>query len=116
VICDVDDFKAVNDGHGHRAGDLVLTEVARVLDRHGFAGRLGGDEFAVWVPGADGHETARAIVDEVALSLPEPITDRRAPLAVSVGVAGAAPGGDVIELLETANRALYAGRPGGRGR
>ncbi|HEY7077147.1 MAG TPA: HDOD domain-containing protein [Solirubrobacteraceae bacterium] len=117
LICDVDDFKAVNDGHGHRAGDLVLTEVARVLARHGFAGRLGGDEFAVWAPGADGHATARAIIDEVALSMPDPITHRCAPLSVSVGVAGApAEGDDVIELLERADRALYAGRPGGRGR
>ena len=48
LICDIDGFKAVNDRHGHRAGDLVLTEVARVLARHGVAGRLGGDEFGVW--------------------------------------------------------------------
>jgi diguanylate cyclase (GGDEF)-like protein/putative nucleotidyltransferase with HDIG domain len=117
LLCDVDDFKAVNDGHGHRAGDLVLTEVARVLTRHGFAGRLGGDEFAVWVTGRDGAGAARSIADEVALSLPEPITARRAPLGVSVGVAGAPPeGADVIELLEVADRALYANKPGGRGR
>ncbi len=49
IICDVDGFKHLNDTHGHRAGDLVLTEVARVLARHGVAGRLGGDEFGVWV-------------------------------------------------------------------
>ena len=49
LICDVDGFKSVNDNHGHRAGDLVLTEVARILARHGVAGRLGGDEFGVWV-------------------------------------------------------------------
>ena len=55
LICDVDGFKAVNDGHGHRAGDLVLTEVARVLSRHGVAGRLGGDEFGVWVRGSEEH-------------------------------------------------------------
>src|SRR6202007_274311 len=46
-VCDSAGFKSVNDGHGHRAGDLVLTEVARVLSRHGIAGRLGGDEFGV---------------------------------------------------------------------
>jgi diguanylate cyclase (GGDEF)-like protein/putative nucleotidyltransferase with HDIG domain len=112
LICDVDDFKAVNDGHGHRAGDLVLTEVARVLSRHGFAGRLGGDEFAVWVQG-DGDQVAREIADDFAVSLPEPIVD--GPLGLSVGVAPA-DGGDVIELLEVADRALYATKPGGRGR
>src|SRR3954465_4383270 len=75
LICDVDGFKSVNDNHGHRAGDLVLTEVARVLARHGIAGRLGGDEFGVWV-GEDGagHRTARAIMDEVAGALPGPLS------------------------------------------
>ena len=58
LICDIDGFKAVNDTHGHRAGDLVLTEVARVLARHGVAGRLGGDEFGVWV--REGEEAGRA--------------------------------------------------------
>ena len=53
LICDIDGFKAVNEAHGHRAGDLVLAEVARVLARHGVAGRLGGDEFGVWVWGAE---------------------------------------------------------------
>ena len=48
LICDVDHFKAVNDDHGHLTGDLVLTEVARVLQRHGLAGRLGGDEFVLY--------------------------------------------------------------------
>ena len=38
LVCDVDGFKSVNEAHGHRAGDLVLTEVARVLARHGVAG------------------------------------------------------------------------------
>src|SRR5918994_631313 len=51
LICDIDHFKAVNDGHGHATGDLVLTEVARHLAAQGVVGRLGGDEFAVWIPG-----------------------------------------------------------------
>ena len=46
--------------HGHRSGDIVLAEVARVLARHGVAGRLGGDEFGVWVCGSEelGRTTA----------------------------------------------------------
>ncbi len=61
LLCDVDGFKDVNDAHGHRAGDLVLTEVARVLARHGVAGRLGGDEFGLWVREGEsaGRRTAR---------------------------------------------------------
>ena len=68
LVCDVDHFKGVNDGHGHATGDLVLAEVARHLAAQGVAGRLGGDEFAVWVPGAPrrGDEAASAVLDAVA--------------------------------------------------
>jgi diguanylate cyclase (GGDEF)-like protein/putative nucleotidyltransferase with HDIG domain len=119
LICDVDGFKSVNDGHGHRAGDLVLTEVARVLARHGLAGRLGGDEFGVWVrEGGDaGQRTARAIMDEVAGSLPQPLSDTDMPLGISVGVAPVVDeDSDVMDLLELADRELYAVKPGGRRR
>ena len=119
LICDVDGFKEVNDGHGHRAGDLVLTEVARVLSRHGLAGRIGGDEFGVWVPegGEAGHRTARAIMNEIAGALPAPLTAGDTPLGISVGVASVTDAGaDVMDLLEIADRELYAVKPGGRRR
>ena len=85
LICDVDGFKSVNDTHGHRAGDLVLTEVARVLARHGVAGRLGGDEFAVWVREGEeaGRRTAAAIVEDVAAALPRRARARRRPRSAS---------------------------------
>lgn len=117
LLCDVDDFKAVNDGHGHRAGDLVLTEIARVLARHGVAGRLGGDEFGVWVrDGEDaGRRAALAIVEDVAASMSVALVTGDLPLGVSVGVAVPPAGGaDVMELVEAADRELYAARPGGR--
>lgn len=115
LLCDVDGFKAVNDVHGHRTGDLVLTEVARVLGRHGFAGRLGGDEFGVWLPGgrpASAQASARALMEEVAGSLQTPDT----AIGLTVGAAAGAGGEDVMELLEVADRALYLAKPGGRGR
>ncbi len=118
LICDVDGFKAVNDDHGHRTGDLVLTEIARVLSRHGIAGRLGGDEFGVWVgESGAGHRTARAIMDEVAGSMPAPLSVGDTPLGISVGVATVTdPAMDVMDLLEIADRELYAIKPGGRRR
>lgn len=68
LVCDIDHFKSVNDGHGHATGDMVLTEVARQLASQGVVGRLGGDEFAVWVPGAPGRgdEAADAVLQSVA--------------------------------------------------
>ena len=115
LICDIDGFKAVNDNHGHRSGDLVLTEVARVLARHGVAGRLGGDEFGVWVTGEDGNRVADAIGADVAAYLPVELIKSQTPLGISVGIAPTPPdGADVIELLEVADRALYSSKPGGR--
>jgi diguanylate cyclase (GGDEF)-like protein len=109
MLCDLDCFKQVNDEHGHATGDVVLTEIARILAKHGDAGRLGGDEFAVWFQGEDAGVAADAIVDEVAAAFP----DRdRLPVSVSIGVA---PGGiDLSSALERADRALYAAKASGR--
>lgn len=115
LICDVDGFKGVNDAHGHRAGDLVLTEVARVLARHGVAGRLGGDEFGVWVrEGTDaGRRAVDAIMRDVSESLPVELVTGESPLGITVGLASTPPGGaEVMELLEAADRELYAAKPG----
>jgi diguanylate cyclase (GGDEF)-like protein len=56
VLCDVDHFKAINDRHGHAAGDKVLRGIADVLRSTtrptDIVGRLGGEEFGVFLPGA----------------------------------------------------------------
>src|SRR3954451_12860629 len=117
LVCDVDGFKSVNDTHGHRAGDLVLTEVARVLARHGLAGRLGGDEFGVWVREGEeaGRRAAAQITEDVQESLPVELVTGPSAIGISVGVSITPPGGaEVMELLETADRELYAAKPGGR--
>jgi diguanylate cyclase (GGDEF)-like protein/putative nucleotidyltransferase with HDIG domain len=109
LLCDVDAFKSVNDLHGHRSGDLVLAEIARVLARHGVAGRLGGDEFGVWVRGSQeiGRTAARAMREDVEAALPVELVTADPPVGLSVGLAVAADGGaDVMELLEAADRDL----------
>ncbi|MFH8726540.1 GGDEF domain-containing protein [Streptomyces termitum] len=71
VLVDLDDFKAVNDTHGHAAGDTVLAATADRLTawcgRHGIAARLGGDEFAAIVTDparTPGLAELRAALDE----------------------------------------------------
>jgi diguanylate cyclase (GGDEF)-like protein/putative nucleotidyltransferase with HDIG domain len=117
LVCDVDRFKTINDKVGHLTADLVLTEIARVLGRHGEAGRLGGDEFAVWLScdAAAAHEAATAIVDEVAARLPG---DGELPaVSVSIGAALSADHGrELTNLLEAADTALYAAKEAGRAR
>ena len=116
LICDIDNFKAINDRYGHRVGDLVLGEVARVLARHGLAGGLGGDEFAVWVPGADEQTlaAAHAILRDIDVG---DVRDGPCTVAVSIGAALAPRyGHDVTAMLEAADRALYRAKADGRRR
>jgi diguanylate cyclase (GGDEF)-like protein/putative nucleotidyltransferase with HDIG domain len=117
LICDIDHFKAVNDGHGHATGDLVLTEVARHLAAQGVAGRLGGDEFAVWVPGTPGRgdEAASAVLHAVAAAF----AGEEVGPEVGVSIGAASPGADTESLslvLSRADEALYEAKRAGRGR
>lgn len=73
-LIDMDDFKAINDAHGHQSGDQFLTEVARrmqqALRETDMVGRLGGDEFVVLAPGPHGdgahHAAALALQSRMA--------------------------------------------------
>jgi diguanylate cyclase (GGDEF)-like protein/putative nucleotidyltransferase with HDIG domain len=117
LVCDVDRFKQINDRVGHLTADLVLTEIARVLNRHGDAGRLGGDEFAVWLScdAATAQDAATAIVEEVCVRLPG---DGELPaVSVSIGVALTGEHGrELTILLEAADTALYRAKEAGRAR
>ncbi|HET6685306.1 MAG TPA: GGDEF domain-containing protein [Jiangellaceae bacterium] len=106
VFVDLDGFKRVNDADGHAAGDRILIEVARRLERSAGAGafvaRYGGDEFAIVIRAAEPE--ARAVAARVANALPWP---------ASVGVA-VSHGGDADPdaLLAEADAAMYAAKPG----
>ena len=116
LVCDIDHFKSVNDGHGHATGDLVLTEVARRLASQGVVGRLGGDEFAVWVAGTPGRgdEAANAVLRSVAGAFEA----TRDGLEVGVSIGAASPGDpDTLSaVLSRADEALYEAKRAGRGR
>src|SRR6266851_4675904 len=114
LYLDLDRFKAINDHHGHAAGDAVLKAVAMVINRHVRASdvvaRLGGDEFAVllWNIGeADARKKALTIEAAVART-----TAIHAGATLAIGAsAGAAlllPLDTAAEVLERADRAMYA--------
>ncbi|MEA2124612.1 MAG: two-component system, cell cycle response regulator [Solirubrobacteraceae bacterium] len=107
VIVDLDGFKAVNDTHGHAAGDRILATVGRRLGEirgADAAFRLGGDEFAVLLP-----ETRSDAAELVARRISRQIRDDTFPHEVSAtwGIAEAT-GPDPEELLAAADRELYA--------
>ncbi len=107
VVVDLDGFKAVNDTHGHAAGDRVLMTVGRRLGEirgADAAFRLGGDEFALLLP-----ETRSEAGELVARRLQRQIRDDTFPHEVTAtwGIAEAT-GPDPEELLAAADRELYA--------
>jgi len=117
LLADVDDFKAVNDGHGHQAGDLVLMEVAHLLNGYGMAARLGGDEFALWTtqPIATAHGQAIELLDRLVGAF----TDRpELPrVTLSIGLASAPEHGEDLEaVIAAADAALYRAKAAGKGR
>jgi len=118
LLVDLDDFKRINDVHGHPVGDAVLQAVAERL-RAGVrtddvVARLGGDEFAVLLPRVDGPADALRVADKVLLALqcaPVTVGDLRLEVGGSVGVAcGPQDGADIEALLRAADLALYASK------
>lgn len=120
LYLDLDDFKPVNDAHGHRTGDAVLAEIGRRLlanVREGdVAARIGGDEFAVYCPGVDAAE-AEAIAERIRLSVAEPVDlpEGRMTVGSSVGVAVSTRGlTPLTDLLDAADRLLYETKRSGK--
>ncbi|HVS78451.1 MAG TPA: GGDEF domain-containing response regulator [Steroidobacteraceae bacterium] len=128
VICDIDHFKAVNDAHGHEAGDEVLQEFAARLT-HGlrlgedWVARIGGEEFAVVLPevaGAEALQIAQRLCERVRAA---PYTTAAGALRVtgSFGVSGFEPNGhgrhiSSRALVKAADAALYESKRAGRNR
>jgi diguanylate cyclase (GGDEF)-like protein/putative nucleotidyltransferase with HDIG domain len=120
VILDVDRFKQVNDRLGHVAGDDVLRGLADTLRRGVRAmdtpGRLGGEEFCILLPETHPHEAA-ALVERLRRALTVELSRPGMVLTASFGVAGwPAHGTTQEELMQSADRALYAAKRSGRDR
>jgi two-component system, cell cycle response regulator len=116
LVCDLDNFKAVNDRYGHPVGDAVLKAAARRLRRQtgasGRVGRWGGEEFVVILPGVSKSD---AVV--MAERMRKTIAGQDLaglPVTASFGVASYRPGDDVAELFERADQRLYEAKNSGR--
>ena len=121
LVCDLDDFKRVNDGLGHAVGDAALVEVGRRLRSAvrpvDTVARLSGDEFVLLVPGLERTEVERLgwrVLD--AFDEPMRLEDgQEVRLGLSVGLVLAEPGADPGELLRDADAAMYWAKEHGRG-
>lgn len=121
LFVDVDDFKTVNDGLGHEAGDEVLQSVAArlraVVRPTDTCARLGGDEFGVLLTDLPGSTTACDVADRLieALSTPVAFDGGRIDIDVSIGVACRRSADTAEELIRNADLAMYRAKRNGKG-
>ncbi len=124
IACDLDRFKAVNDLHGHAAGDEVIRVVAERLreavGENGLVGRVGGDEFVILVHAFRDRPRLSMLAQSIIASVSRPITLSTGPevdVGISLGLAMAPENGAAARpIMAIADRALYASKQGGRGR
>ena len=121
VVCDLDDFKLVNDTFGHAVGDQALSEfgslVSGSLRESDFIGRVGGEEFALALPYSDigaavqTAERLRSSLEQTAID----VEGNQCSLTISVGVSELRGEADsVSELMKRADDALYEAKTTGR--
>lgn len=124
LMIDVDHFKVYNDTYGHLRGNLVLRELARLLEEMSrtsdTVARYGGEEFAVILPETD-NVSARKIAERLRVQVERYVFpgDERMPggaLTISIGVGTHVSGGSKDTLLQAADTALYAAKRNGRNR
>ena len=121
-FCDVDELKAVNDHHGHAAGDHLLVSVGQRLDQAigttGFVGRVGGDEFVIVIVGLSNAALALALAEGWRDVVGQPLAYGGHVFipAMSVGVACAPPMETAEVVLRQADIAVYAAKASGRDR
>jgi diguanylate cyclase len=122
ILADLDQFKWVNDSHGHQAGDRVLKaagEALKKLVREGdFVGRYGGDEFAILLPTTDqatGTKIARNLCSGIADSaFAVAVRGGEVAISFSMGVAVPREGDSDESILQRADQALYRSKRAGR--
>lgn len=119
---DLDNFKIVNDTHGHQRGDMVIRRVADILRKVAMPGdlaaRIGGDEFVLWCEGMNGPVAEKLAVRLLAASaeLKSLSAGPDKPLGISIGIVVTPPGmhAQVPVLLEQADSAMYQAKRGGK--
>jgi diguanylate cyclase (GGDEF)-like protein len=121
LMMDMDGVKQINDTHGHVFGAHVIGETGRIIARHlsggGHACRFGGDEFSAFLPGktvGEARDVAEAIRTDVETAGMEKDGIPLAP-TISIGVSGHPGSGEsVLDLLTTADAALYRAKDAGK--
>jgi diguanylate cyclase (GGDEF)-like protein len=122
AVIDVDNFKAINDEHGHEVGDTVLAEVAHriaaQLRAQDTAARWGGEEFLLLLPetGAPGGGVIARKVCEAVSQTPFGSNGTSMRMTLSIGVCEYRTGLTIDQCIKYADQAMYAGKQAGKNR
>jgi diguanylate cyclase (GGDEF)-like protein len=121
LFLDVDDFKAINDAHGHEFGDLALQSLAKTVlgnvRSSDTVARIGGDEFVIVLETLGGRQDAKLVADKILRSVAAPFTLERheVKMTVSIGISFHPDNaGDAEVLLRAADYAMYLAKNQGK--
>ncbi len=116
IIADIDDFKQVNDNHGHLVGDLVIRKIANAIRGavrdNGIVGRYGGEEFIVILPRTD-IDAARALSTRIQAAIAQ--AEQHTPVTLSGGISQYA-GESLNEFIRLTDEKLYKAKRRGKNR
>ena len=119
VMVDIDLFKEVNDTFGHRTGDVVLLELARLMRasvrKSDSVGRWGGEEFLILMPGSDVDASVQ-LAEKLRKKIANHTIQGIGQITCSFGVAHFRNGLSISEFIEYADSALYQAKRNGRNR
>lgn len=117
IVLDLDNFKLINDRHGHPTGDEVLISVGKVLLSNvrqiDVASRWGGDEFALLLPNTS-LDQAFSVAEKLRAAINSALKQLKHDTSASFGVVELAKGESQINLIRRADNALYASKNSGR--
>jgi|GEM_PF-1500891 len=119
ILFDLDDFKKINDRHGHEMGDVVLktvcTTVSEVIRNTDFLGRWGGEEFLI-LSTETSEEEARSLAERIRRQIAQRHATEALEVTVSVGVTAVRPDDTLRSLITRVDHALYSAKHAGKNR
>jgi len=122
IMIDIDHFKHLNDSYGHSAGDIMLKQVAKVIQQNirriDIAARYGGEEFMILLPDTN-RETAEKVAERIRKAINEKVVEyegQKLQTTVSLGVAQFSPSQDISTktFIDRVDKALYLSKQNGR--
>lgn len=119
AMCDIDDFKKINDTHGHDAGDIVLKEISQIMrqftNNHGYVCRWGGEE--ILILSNQNKEATKSMVEKIRRSIANHLfacDEKIIRCSITIGIAAHKSGNNIEDTIGAADYNLYSGKRSGK--